>query len=865
MKREDSSVHKPLQAYYVDGYHGGIKGHMPLGAWTDVLQAYHLNQDWKLSIEVEPVSWEHLRDTDPVSYLAVRDVLMGSDYGKRVEIVSGSYAQPYGWTIGGESNIRQLLRGIALHREHFPNARIDTFAVQEPCWTSSLPQILKSLGYKRAVLKNPGTGWAGYPSGSHYELVNWIGPDGSSLPSVPRYACEELVNCWESEAAAMEEAFLLKCAEQGIARPIGSFLQDLGWNAGPMLGSDGRVQYVTWREYMDEVVGAAQADWHFTQEDIRCALPWGERHLQRLARQVRAAESKIVQAEKMAALAVVLNGSVYPEAELTRAWDELMLAQHHDAWICATTREQREKWSWLGGAQTWLAEANADAIILRAASDLQGTKRLQIEKGSELGIRVYNTSGVSRKEVVTLDIPMTEELLAVVNREGRFLPMQANPLRTNAAGEVQACTLLFEAEVPPLGYSSFSLVKREEGRILEAAADEVDEAQAGARMLDDHRLMLYSDLYELVLDLNRGGVIVSLIDKASSREYADVLGAYFLNELRGYFVEQETYLRSRDTPVRATILENGPLRVSVQLEGVLGETKFRFIIRLGAGKREIEVELKAWFEADQWIGDPWKLNEDNKMTERRKSHYNAAKNLHVMFPFGDEHTKLFKNAAYDVCESQHEDTHYTSWDQIKHNVILHWLDLYDERSDTGLAVYSDHTTSYGHSPDGPAHLTFAWGGDAGFWWGRCPLEGAQEMNYAILPHKGDWESAGLSAVSAMRQEPLIAKLTFMDGEARSGKRSLLCVSDPAVEVSALYAEDGQLLLRLFNGSAKARECVLYADEVFGTAQLVELDGRCIRSLSPEPHAEQQGDTSYPLAFAPFGISTVAFTLRYGTN
>jgi alpha-mannosidase len=101
-----------------------------------------------------------------------------------------------------------------------------------------------------------------------------------------------------------------------------------------------------------------------------------------MAWQVRAAESKLVQSEKMAALDVVLRGSSYPEAELDRAWDELLLSQHHDA---------------------WLVVANSDAVIQEASSAMQGTKQLKIKDSCGLGIRVYNNSGVSRNEIAILD------------------------------------------------------------------------------------------------------------------------------------------------------------------------------------------------------------------------------------------------------------------------------------------------------------------------------------------------------------------------------------------------------------------------------------------------------------------------------
>ncbi|HVA90272.1 MAG TPA: hypothetical protein VNL71_10560, partial [Chloroflexota bacterium] len=162
--------------YYVDGYHGGVKGHMPLGAWRDILQALRRTPDWKLALDIEPISWAVLRRTDPASFAELQEYLADQTADARLEIVAASYAQPFAWAIGGESNIRHLLRGRAIVREHFPSLRVDTYAVQEPCWTSALPQILRSLGYRRAVLRDASTAWAGYPTGVDAAIVDWVGP-----------------------------------------------------------------------------------------------------------------------------------------------------------------------------------------------------------------------------------------------------------------------------------------------------------------------------------------------------------------------------------------------------------------------------------------------------------------------------------------------------------------------------------------------------------------------------------------------------------------------------------------------------------------------------------------------------------------
>src|ERR1700754_1618366 len=57
--------------YYMDGYHGGARGHMPAGCWRDIVEALDRNPDWKLSLDVEASSWSVLRQQDPESFRRV--------------------------------------------------------------------------------------------------------------------------------------------------------------------------------------------------------------------------------------------------------------------------------------------------------------------------------------------------------------------------------------------------------------------------------------------------------------------------------------------------------------------------------------------------------------------------------------------------------------------------------------------------------------------------------------------------------------------------------------------------------------------------------------------------------------------------
>ena len=166
---------------------------MPAGSWRDILNAMRAIPEWKISLDIEPASWDDLRREDPQAYRELRKLLDDRTVNARVEVVNGTFSQPFGWAQGGESNIRQLLRGREVIKQHFPNAVVETYAVQEPCWASCLPQLLRSLGFTAAVLKDPGTAWGGYASGFDAETVDWVGPDGTSIAAVPRYACEELL------------------------------------------------------------------------------------------------------------------------------------------------------------------------------------------------------------------------------------------------------------------------------------------------------------------------------------------------------------------------------------------------------------------------------------------------------------------------------------------------------------------------------------------------------------------------------------------------------------------------------------------------------------------------------------------------
>jgi alpha-mannosidase len=230
---EGQSTQPAPSYWYVDGYHGGIDGHMPAKSLANVLDGLDRFPEWKVTFEIEPYSWAAFAKSDPLSIERMRKYVSTDPLEARIELVSAAYGQTYAWNINGESNIRQLIYGLAEIHAVFPDLVVDTYAVQEPCWTSCLPQLLKGLGYKRAVLDNS-TDWGGYHAPMlNADVVHWQSSDGTSISAVPRYAVDPLIGPATERNAQPSAEYVDQCRKAGVAHPAGTILQDMGWPGKP--------------------------------------------------------------------------------------------------------------------------------------------------------------------------------------------------------------------------------------------------------------------------------------------------------------------------------------------------------------------------------------------------------------------------------------------------------------------------------------------------------------------------------------------------------------------------------------------------------------------------------------------------------
>jgi alpha-mannosidase len=138
-----------------------------------------------------------------------------------------------------------------------------------------------------------------------------------------------------------------------------------------------------------------------------------------------------------------------------------------------------------------------------------------------------------------------------------------------------------------------------------------------------------------------------------------------------------------------------------------------------------------------------------------KAFYDDRNKLLAYFPLNLKGQKVYKNAPFDVTESRLDNTFFTRWDSIKNNVILNWVDVTDKDDQYGMALFTDHTTSYAHGEDFPLALNIQYSG-MGLWGRDHQINGPTTIHYALVPHAGKWDKAGIEAENANWNEPLMA-------------------------------------------------------------------------------------------------------------
>ncbi|HEX3009229.1 MAG TPA: hypothetical protein VHO90_16615, partial [Bacteroidales bacterium] len=115
----------------------------------------------------------------------------------------------------------------------------------------------------------------------------------------------------------------------------------------------------------------------------------------------------------------------------------------------------------------------------------------------------------------------------------------------------------------------------------------------------DGSVKLQTDLYEIVVDPNRGGTITRLIRKSDGFDFVSTSGGFAFNGLRGNFYDDDGFHNSADSKAQLSIIDAGPLRVSVAVTNTINGQPYKQMISIGQGQPLIDCILEV-----DWKGNP---------------------------------------------------------------------------------------------------------------------------------------------------------------------------------------------------------------------------------------------------------------------
>jgi len=350
-----------------------------------------------IALEFDAYAFEALHAEDPALVQRLRNYV---DRG-RIEILSGTYSQPYSQLVGWASNVRQLVEGRKVVKRLF-DRDMDTFLVEEIIFHPQMPQLLRRTGFRYASQQSQNNG-RNRPV--RKAVVNWRGLDGSEIPAIPLNGAmiplTRQNRSFDAEIAAARD----------LDRPLITLWAEIwppgfDWGASYLPYEQGiksfaasGVPSVSVSNYMRERCDGAKLDSEYlSMDDAHFDFGWPQNAKSlwgriggwgyqgdRLLKQDRQLEHQLRATELAAALA----GRHDLSAELTRLWKDFLVPQNHDFFIVSGFEAEMD------GVRTTNLEAAS--IIHRKLGDAAAKLRAGLTPGAATGKTVAYSNPSGRK------------------------------------------------------------------------------------------------------------------------------------------------------------------------------------------------------------------------------------------------------------------------------------------------------------------------------------------------------------------------------------------------------------------------------------------------------------------------------------
>ena len=417
-------------------------------------------------------------------------------------------------------------------------------------------------------------------------------------------------------------------------------------------------------------------------------------------------------AEKASVAAAWLGGRAYPQQRLNNAWTLVMGGQFHDI-LPGTATPKSFEFAWNDD----VIAMNQFAAVLKSATNAVAAAMNTQTQG--IPILVYNPLNIEREDVVEAHVqfPNGNPLnIQVVSPDGT---RKAGQLINDDKGETK---VLFLAKVPSVGYAVFDVQSG-------GTTDSASELKASESSLENAR-------YSIKIDHN--GDVSSVFDKRTNRELlsAPIRLAISTDNPEHWpawnmdFADEQRPPRSyvSGSP-RISVVENGPVRVTVQVERETEGSKFVEQVRLSAGDAGNRVEFVNAID--------WTTKEAN---------------LKATFPLSASNRMATYN--WDVGTVQRPNEEERQFEVASHQ----WIDLTDQSGGFGATVLTDCKNASDKPNDNTLRLTLIRtpGTRGGYHDQGTQDIGHHDIVFGLAGHQGDWREGQTDWQAQRLNDPLVA-------------------------------------------------------------------------------------------------------------
>ena len=580
----------------------------------------------------------------------------------------------------------------------------------------------------------------------------------------------------------------------------------------------------------------------------------------------QAETSLLYMAEPMASFCSML-GEEYPKTYLDRAWRHLLLNQAHDS-ICGAAVDQAHEDMLYNFS---LANAAGDEVTARSAAQLTTQiKTVDAFKPGDHTFIVFNNLPTTRKKVVKLaiDLPKTSktpdgvadpctgvgadsegiQYFDIVDAKGNCVPYHVLTKEDVQIGVERALDtngirmpatrrkMLVEVMVPQMGYSVYALRPRERQHIAhpEVGPDRPLIAREGGVLENEH----------VKVQINANGTF-SLLHKASGHlmqnlhyfsDKGEVGSAHRVAEPQG-----NTTQLSLGSQAQIAMIESNTLRGVFRMDLTMAIPAAATLdgrYRLNERKA---LPITVWLTLEK---DTPYLKIKTRLTNEARDH-----KLQVNFPSGiyADHVDVESTYAIERRAIRHTVTADNFEKHYAFQPMQNFVDVSDGR--LGLAVLNKGLREYEirDDPDRTIAITLL----------RCQraymtansemtpdeLEnytgqhaiGTQEYQYALYPHTGQWDGAGVlqQAYDHKVPMPAIQAVPNDQGPLPTGGSFFKIAPADKLMLSALkQAEDGNgVILRLWNTTPETIKADIKTLLPVQSASLLKLNESPVSALN----------------------------------